>query len=75
MMSRKMRLRRLILSLVMLAAIFFILNMIQPDGYQQLPHNGHAPAPTEKVEANQCNNAKCECDTCRCCDCGAEMAK
>ncbi len=71
MMSKKMRLRRFILSIAMLAAIFLVLTMIQPDGVQPVSHHGHSAAQTEKVDTDQCNNEKCECDTCRCCNCGA----
>ena len=64
MMSKKMRLRRLVLSIVMLAAILIGLRLIQPEGAHAGHHKAHGEAAlAEEVKAVD-EAAVSKCDTC-----------
>lgn len=81
MISRKMALRRFVLSIALLAAIFIVLTLVQPkDSAHHAEASEHAAgveaaaksetAITDVVKAaSVCDSAGCKCDTCRCCGC------
>ena len=71
MMSKKMRLRRLLLSIGLLAVILIVLRLIQPKEAREHRHEAQNEATfTTEVNAAACGEAEaCKCDTCPCCGC------
>lgn len=71
MMSKKMRLRRLLLSIGLLAVILIVLRLIQPKEAREYGHEAQNEATfTTEVNAAACGETEaCKCDTCPCCGC------
>ena len=71
MMSKKMRLRRLLLSIGLLAVILIVLRLIQPKEARMHSQEAQNEAAfTTEVNAAACGDAEeCKCDTCPCCGC------
>ena len=71
MMSKEMRLRRLLLSIGLIAVILIVLRLIQPKEAREHGHEAQNEATfTTEVNAATCGEAEaCKCDTCPCCGC------
>lgn len=71
MLSKKMRFRRLVLSVALLVVILVALKMIQPagDSAKAAPEHNGVPA-VEKCEMKGCaDSCQCSGNCCRCCQC------
>ncbi|MGN0214459.1 MAG: hypothetical protein ACI4AH_06600 [Muribaculaceae bacterium] len=70
MLSKKMRFRRLMLSIALLVVILVVLKMIQPAHSTAVNTPEHNVPGVEKCEKGTSDSCACDGSSCKCCRCG-----